>query len=552
MRWRKDGIMAGNFSDVHCTKCGAPTRYDILKRQYRCGYCGSEVEVKEAQAQKQGFRSIQQEKIKSSARNYQLMTANCSGCGATIVFEKGEAMSDCAFCGRALVRKEYLKAKELPELILPFRITEEEARACLENWCEKNRGKREAKHLKPITDKLKGFYLPYELVRGPVSCKVSRMDGGRTYGCSGNVEDIFINCSHQLDNLLLDGMEPYELDELEPFDFAYAAGQRVKVGDISAKELKGRIGGEVTDNYAPVVRKTLETKAISVQVDAENVLRMPVLLPVYFICSGETMAAVNGQTGKVSVRAEKVSHHYFLPWWFKAILATALIIGLTFAALYLFGWSVQESAYFSGLLGMVIMIVTLTVYSDTVRNRFRVEAERKIFTSSGGPLRRIDGKLVQAQEELKREVTPPAFFERLDGTMQHVQLVFNSPLRALKTILIAVVALFLPVMIALFLNGFDFARLELGGSAVWFCIMVPVVPIYILKFARIELYERPWIYVISEDGKKTRYRKKTEVKVSKDVVTTILRGLFIPPVSLAVWFAILSFCVMCYLTAFGF
>ena len=32
----------------------------------------------------------------------------------------------------------------------------------------------------------------------------------------------------------------------------------------------------------------------------------------------------------------------------------------------------------------------------------------------------------------------------------------------------------------------------------------------------------------------------------------VLRALFVPPVSLAVWFGILSFCVMCYLTAFGF
>ena len=55
------------------------------------------------------------------------------------------------------------------------------------------------------------------------------------------------------------------------------------------------------------------------------------LLPVYYIAEGETMAAVNGQTGKVSVRAEKASHYYFLPWWFKAILAT-LLVSKTFAA----------------------------------------------------------------------------------------------------------------------------------------------------------------------------------------------------------------------------
>ncbi|MBQ3859309.1 MAG: hypothetical protein II779_02195, partial [Clostridia bacterium] len=97
-----------------------------------------------------------------------------------------------------------------------------------------------------------------------------------------------------------------------------------------------------------------------------------------------------------------------------------------------------------------------------------------------------------------------------------------------------------------------FERLTLGGSAVWFCIAVPVVPIYILKFAVIDLYDRPWIYVIDENGKEKRYRSRVLPKISKDTVKTVLSVLFVPPISLAVWFGIISFCVMCYLTAFGF
>ena len=104
------------------------------------------------------------------------------------------------------------------------------------------------------------------------------------------------------------------------------------------------------------------------------------------------------------------------------------------------------------------------------------------------------------------------------------------------------------MIIALFLNGFEFGKLNLGGSAVWFCIMVPVVPIYILKFAVIELYERPWIYLLKENGTRKRYREKRDYGIS---VKDVLKALIIPPVSLAVWFGIISFLVMCWLTAFG-
>ena len=544
--------MKGTIADVRCPTCGAPARYDIIAHQYLCGHCGGRVSVSDAIAQKQGFRSAQQEKLRQSAGSRRLMRAECTGCGASIVFEESEAMSVCAFCGRALVRKSYISSPEMPEMVIPFRITGEEARECLSAWCRANAWKPEARHIRRQLDKLMGFYLPYALVRGPVSCRVSRMDAGRIYHCEGYVDPVFVNCSRNLDNLLLDGMEPYELEELEAFDFAYLAGQRVKMPDLDAPALQSRIDDEVSVDYTPTVRKTLETKAVEVQTDSQSALRLPVLLPVYYICSGETMAAVNGQTGKVSVRAEKPSHYCFIPWWFKAILATLLISAGAALSFMAFGMAMQESLFITALLAIVLLIVTLAAYSDTVRQSFRVETRRRVFTSSGGPLRRVDGKLKQDAREIRKEVTPPVFFEKLDGKTQPVQLRFSSPRRTLKTIILALLTLFLPVIIALLLNGFDFARLELGGSAAWFCITVPVVPIYILKFSRIELYERPWIYLLREDGTKKRYRRKPDLRISWETLRSILRAVFVPPVSLAVWFGIISFCVMCYLTAFGF
>ena len=118
------------------------------------------------------------------------------------------------------MRTEYLDTKGLPESVIPFALTEDEARRRLAEWCDKNKGRPEAKKLRDLLPQLKGFYLPYELVRGPVHTKVARMDGGSTYRCEGFMNDEFINRSRQLDNLLLDGMEPFDRrdpDELQVF-----------------------------------------------------------------------------------------------------------------------------------------------------------------------------------------------------------------------------------------------------------------------------------------------------------------------------------------------
>ena len=118
--------------------------------------------------------------------------------------------------------------------------------------------------------------------------------------------------------------------------------------------------------------------------------------------------------------------------------------------------------------------------------------------------------------------------------------------------LLCVSALFLPVMLALLINGFNFEQLELGGSAVWFCIAVPVVPVYLLKFGIAELHDRPWIYVTKENGRKKRYKERPDKKEVWGTVKILLRGLFVPPVCFAVWFGIACFFTMVYLTAFGF
>ena len=90
------------------------------------------------------------------------------GCGAEIVFDTGDAVANCAFCGRSLVRKAFVNAENIPELIVPFSITNDEAKKILNDWCIKNKHKKEAKAISGKLADIKGFYLPYELVKPPL------------------------------------------------------------------------------------------------------------------------------------------------------------------------------------------------------------------------------------------------------------------------------------------------------------------------------------------------------------------------------------------------
>ncbi|MBR6281639.1 MAG: hypothetical protein IKR14_03975, partial [Lachnospiraceae bacterium] len=341
--------------------------------------------------------------------------------------------------------------------------------------------------------------------------------------------------SKKLDNQLLDAMEPYDLDELQEFDFSYIAGHQVKTVDISEDELIRRIDVEVGEDYKPVIQKTLETKAVGVNVSCKNVLRMPVLLPVYYLAFDGYMAAVNGQTGRVSVRACKESKYLILPWWIKAIFATIAGTAGVALGMFLFGAERDLILGASGCLALVLVFVFFTAYSQQREETYGLETYRKVFHS---------------KTELKKPVTKPVFFMNIAGKIQEVEIRFTTVLRVIRALAITLAVVFLPVILALIINGFNFSILNLGGSAVWFCIAVPLAPVFLIKYGRMDIYDNPWIYVIGENGQKRRCKPKRD---SVDVRTTIdfIKEWFKPPLLWLTLFLIFLFCSMVYLTAFG-
>ena len=535
--------------DIHCPKCGAPASFDIPSQKYLCDFCDGEVEIKDAILQTQGYRSLQNKKLKDEVKKFKLLKTSCTGCGSELVFEEDEPLSNCAFCGRSLVRSSFLEFEEMPESIIPFGVTKEEAKDLLKTWCKEKSYLKEARHLLPLLDHLQAFYLPYELLHGPVHMDVSRIADSKKYPCEGFLTNTFVNRSKQLDNLLLDGMEPFDTDALVPFDFSYVAGHGVKISDLSDQDLEKRVREETKSTYTPFVRKTLETKAVDIDVYTSSLIRLPVLMPVYYIAHDHTMMAMNGQTGKISVRAEKESRYYFMPWWLKAILYTLLISVIVYGAIRFFGMEKGSSLYITGLLAIFFIIVTLCAYSDYGDNSFSVSLGHKILTSKEKTFHREKDKLVMNESILERKVSKPLFFENINGKDRPVTLRFTTPLRIIKVALLILVVLFLPVLLALLINGFQFSKINLGGSAVWFCIMVPVIPIYLLMYALTWFYNHPWIYYKDDSGRTRRYKKKREFHVEKGTIKDILLAFIVPPTCFAVWFGIISFIVMVYLTA---
>ncbi len=494
--------------DVHCSNCGAAVQFNIESQVYNCAFCGTATPTTHAIAEKKGFRALHREKMNNQPKTFKLQSCTCDNCGAEVIFPENEAMTQCAFCGKSLVRREYLKTDNFPELLIPFYLTKEEAVAILDHWCDTHTSITEAKLVKPHVSELTGVYLPYELTRGPVTGLVARNSSFRKFEVRGFINGIFVNTSKDLDNLLLEGMEPFDLSGIKEMDFSYLAGGAVKVKDITDKDAEKRIADEVAFDYEKHLFKPMETRAITVTPKTDDMMRMPVLLPVYYMRvdtdKGPVLVAVNGQTGKVAVKERK--DRFLMPWWIKPIITNVLILGGFFLAALLISQNLGAAAFLTGVIGIYFLIVIFCLYSDYAAPRFQLR--RRVFESEGGPFFRQNGTLYQQQEPMKSNVDAPVFFEEFGGYHFPVKLKFSAMRRMIAMILLTAASMFLPYILAFILNGFSIEGLGFGGGAVWLCIFVPVAPVYFLKFGRLEIYEKPWFYFTDGSGRSHRVKKK--------------------------------------------
>ena len=124
-------------------------------------------------------------------------------------------------------------------------------------------------------------------------------------------------------------------------------------------------------------------------------------------------------------------------------------------------------------------------------------------------------------------MAPPAFYMPIQGKDRAVDRRFTTPLRLLLMVLIPLFVVFLPLILGFLFNGLSFRGLTVGGAAVWLCITVPLAPVFMLKFGRLELYEHPVIHYRADDGRRKRFRPARSRQKAWDTVKAFVFSPFL-------------------------
>ena len=483
---------------IMCKNCGHPVTFDIRLQTYCCPMCGETFGIDTTRQESISLHEINKEDLCSKTARAQVSA--CSGCGAKIFFPQGEALSNCDFCGGRLVRTDIDKLGFAPDLVIPFVLTKEDARKRLCQWATDNPQTAEARMINNSSNDIQGYYMPYEIVRGPMEVKVNRAGISRTYQCRGFVENTAVNCVREMNSSLLDAAGPFELDAAVPFEYGYIAGHRTLISDLSDNDIDRRVRRQVAKSFQPAVQISLEDSDIRIKVTSDKLLSASAMLPVYVLKKGRLSAVVNGQTGRIAVSLKDKKKKPF-PFWAVEVSVYTAAATLIFSSLISFEWRfIAMFAFFFGSLFFVAMGQNRApIAAQIIKNSERLQAQRS------------NGRLLISRKQSAPPDYLPVFYENIDGREVAVAYKFLPIQRILSLVMQGLVLIFAPVIASVFIsvvtvlsNGGsvmkELAGLHLSGGCIWFIFTVTAALLLVMESARFRAYDHPYIYELKQNG----------------------------------------------------
>lgn len=487
--------VAGSPLYIACQSCGAPAEFDIIHQNYHCPNCGAATDVNTSLEFVKQWRSRQRHKLMQAEGLAALPKESvcCDNCGAEVILPAGEATAKCDFCGGKLVRREFNQQEFFPELLIPFYITGEEARQQLDKWLAENKDKKEAAIIRQHCKKLAAYYLPYQVVQGSVSCKIFRDGSYRKYSCEGYVENVAVNASKQMDNAVLNAMEPFDWTKAQAFEYGFLAGQRAKLQDLPAKALEKRTLEEIQEAYLPTIEKTLQTTGLDVFSGFKGEpWSLSALLPAYVWQGQGLKLAINGQTGRVAVKVDKKIKTR--PWYIEPLAYALGATAAFYALLMLLGAS--DAHLLAGVLGAFLTVVLLVAFGNENKRRLKT----KYLQSQAVQAVREQGDKLALHKVEAVETLVPQFVEKINGKDTFVKLSFYSPARLTRLMSLCLGLNILPVLLAEFFGWAAEGKVDYTMLAAWWCISVPLTLVWFIKLSRLSIFDFPIMQIIQPDG----------------------------------------------------
>ena len=248
----------------------------------------------------------------------------------------------CDACGTpALVPSDFTGAPVFPSGVLPFKVTETDARARLAEWLKAKRVAGTA------VDTIRGVYLPCWVFNARVSCRWrgerrrTRDGSEERIAIDGLVERTFHDCvipaSSTIDAGLLGKIDPFPIPEARAYDTRYLAGFTTETftrnmwdaWDAASARMEAGLNSDLRD------ASSCEPYELETWPEWRDQRGALVLVPAYVITYRHKdkmyQGVVNGRTGEAAAT-------WPTDLTLVDYVVLAILLGIVGAVIYFFVW----------------------------------------------------------------------------------------------------------------------------------------------------------------------------------------------------------------------
>lgn len=349
-----------------CAQCGADLRFAPGQTELKCDHCGYVQSIPSANPWALGEIDLARglaDDLPGSASE-EVRSTSCPNCGAVVEFQGASHATECPFCATPVVVDTGARRRIKPQGLLPFALTENQARDALTKWLGSLWFAPNG--LLEYTRKgraMAGIYVPFWTfdadsasryrgqrgehytetrtvtvnVNGRNEQRQESVTKVRWYPASGQVarrfDDMLVMASTSLPQRLGNDLTPWDLGQLRPYAPEFLAGFQAEGYTVALAEGHEQARQRMEAIIEGDVRRDIggdEQRIDSIDSRFSEETFKHVLLPVWtaaYKYSGRSFRfVVNGQTGEV--QGERP-----YSWWkigFTVLLVAVLVAGAVY------------------------------------------------------------------------------------------------------------------------------------------------------------------------------------------------------------------------------
>ena len=403
-----------------CPKCGSTDiSVNVNNGHLRCNFCRYEFEPEKVAGLETDISQLKGEMIGSGATDIvadtsDVVTFKCSSCGAEVVIDTSEVtQARCHWCRNTLSVNQQIPNGSVPDVVLPFTVKKEDARAQIEKFVSKRKFYANPQFKKEFTtENIMGVYFPYMVVDTNAHSKMSgegeqevrhytirKGNHSETYYDADlyhverefdiAIEGLTIEASADKLNKkavdkttnVINSIMPFDIENAVKWNANYLKGYSSEKRDINIEQVKTLVEAQSKDIARFAANDTLEqydrgvawsSEELEIKGQQWKAAYLPVWLYSYQEVKGNKKllhyVAVNARTketmGSVPIHMPKLLGVSFLVEC-GGVLAM-LFVDFDYDWLFL-------------LLGVIYFIIIYTRYrNDNARHKYEVETKKEI------------------------------------------------------------------------------------------------------------------------------------------------------------------------------